>query len=127
MSHRCHAHGCQIAVAPKMLFCAPHWFATRKALQSAIWKEYRPGQETRKDPSSRYLAIQQLCISELAFRPKGNRAVAIECGQRAELFRQRAINEGAGDPFEQLSRRTAPSRNQLELPGLLGAQKAGAR
>ncbi len=115
MSHRCHAHGCRREVPPKFLFCAPHWHQTRKTLQNAIWNEYRQGQEARKDPTHRYLAIQQLCVSELAYRPPGSGAIATEYAERAELFRQRAIAEGSGDPFEQLDRKKPRNEGQLEL------------
>lgn len=118
MTHECHAHGCRVQVPERFLFCSPHWFATRKVLQNAIWREYRPGQEERKNPSNRYLALQRLCVSELAHRPRGNLAIATEYALQAETFRQRAIDEGAGDPFEQLSRRKPKNDQQLGLPGL---------
>lgn len=124
-SHKCHAHGCSREIPPRFLFCAPHWHATRKTLQNAILNEYRMGQEQRKDPSARYLAIQRLCVSELAYRKQGGVApsvgIAHAYGEQAEVFRQKAIREGHGDPFEQLSRRPRVSKSQLELPGL-GAQ-----
>lgn len=115
MSHRCHAHGCGLVVPPRFLFCAPHWHQTRKTLQNAIWNEYRAGQEERKDPTDRYLAIQQLCVSELAWRRPGCSAAATAYADRAEVFRQRAIAAGEGDPFEQLSRRKKRNEGQLEL------------
>lgn len=118
MSHRCHAHGCSRAVPARFLFCAPHWHATRKTLQNAIWNEYRAGQEERKDPSNRYLAIQRLCVSELAHRLPGKGSMAMRMAEEAETFRRRAIEEGAGDPFEQLTRRKSKSERQLDLPGV---------
>jgi hypothetical protein len=105
-------------VPPKFLFCARHWHMTRKALQNAIWNEYRVGQEERKDPSNRYLAIQRLCVSELAYRGSmgaSHRAAAHQYAEQAEVFRQRAIAEGAGDPFEQLERRKKTVDGQLSL------------
>lgn len=126
MTHRCHAHGCTRDVPPRFLFCAPHWHATRKTLQNAIWNEYRVGQEERKDPTSRYLAIQRLCVSELAYRPSGgvppSVGVAHAYGEQAEHFRQKAIAAGEGDPFEQLERRKKRHEGQLEL-GLFAGGK----
>jgi hypothetical protein len=121
MSHKCHAHGCPLGVPPKFLFCAKHWHSTRKALQNAIWNEYRVGQEGDKDASDRYMAIQRLCVSELAHRMAGGSAVALRYAEQAEAYRQKAIAAGAGDPFEQLSRRARKSDCQLELPGLVPA------
>ena len=123
MTHRCHAHGCLRDVPPRFLFCAPHWHATRKTLQNAIWNEYRAGQEDRKDPTSRYLAIQRLCVSELAHRPPGSLAVATEYAEQAEAFRKRAMEEGAGDPFEQLDRRKRKNEGQLELGLFVGGKR----
>ena len=127
MTHRCHAHGCQRDVPPRFLFCAPHWHATRKTLQNAICNEYRSGQEERKDPTSRYLAIQRLCVSELAYRPSGGvpaaAGVAHAYGEQAEHFRQKAIREGAGDPFEQLERRKKRHEGQLELGLFAGGKR----
>lgn len=126
-SHKCHAHGCSREVPPRFLFCAPHWHATRKTLQNAIWNEYRVGQEERKDPSARYLAIQRLCVSELAYRPAGGVPAAVGVahayGEQAEHFRQKAIAQGQGDPFEQLSRRKTKNEGQLELELFAGAKR----
>ena len=112
---------------PRFLFCAPHWHATRKTLQNAIWNEYRVGQEERKDPTSRYLAIQLLCVSELAYRPSGgvppSVGVAHAYGEQAEHFRQKAIAAGQGDPFEQLSRRKPKNQGQLELGLFAGGKR----
>lgn len=123
MSHRCHAHGCRVEVAPRMLFCKPHWFSTRRALQEAIWREYRPGQERDKNASERYLAVQQLCVSELLHKrtcglPSSTASMlAAEYAERAEKHRERAIADGAGDPFESLERRPKKPEPQLSLFG----------
>lgn len=127
MSHRCHAHGCTREVPPRFLFCAPHWHATRKTLQNAIWNEYRPGQEERKDPTSRYQAIQRLCVSELAYRKSGgvpaSVGVAHAYGEQAEHFRQKAISAGEGDPFEQLEWRKKKNDGQLDLGLFVGGKR----
>ena len=123
MSHRCHAHGCRVEVAPRMLFCKPHWFSTRRALQEAIWREYRPGQERDENPSERYLAVQQLCVCELLHHRTSvasiPNALALsgQYRQRAEAHRERAIADGAGDPFESLERRPKKPEPQLSLFG----------
>lgn len=39
-----------------MFGCKPCWNALPKRLRDAIWDTYVPGQETRKDPSTEYLA-----------------------------------------------------------------------
>lgn len=128
MSHKCHAHGCKRDVPEKFLFCSPHWFSVRRVLQNAIWNEYRVGQEERKDASDRYMSIQRLCVSELAFQgDKEMRAIAHRYAEQAEVYRQKAISAGAGDPFEQLSRRARKSDSQLELPGLATGSTPGFR
>lgn len=115
MTHKCHAHGCPLSVPPKFLFCARHWHMTRKALQNAIWNEYRVGQEESKEASDRYMAIQRLCVSELAHRLPSGSSVALRYAEQAEAYRKKAMESGAGDPFEQLSRRKKKSEAQLEL------------
>jgi hypothetical protein len=87
-----------------MFMCRSHWFALRPALQAAIWREYRSGQEIDKKASPRYLAVQQLAIAELAFRPNDEHA-ALEAGRyivRARAFRQAAIEAKQGDPLQGL-------------------------
>ncbi len=101
MSHTCHAHGCKIAIPPKLLFCAPHWRSLEKRVQDAVWAEYRPGQETDKDPSLRYLAVQQYAISCVAFKPY-DEAAALICTEylvRSIFYRRAAIAHGDGDPL----------------------------
>lgn len=57
MSHTCHWPGCKREVPPKMWGCRAHWFTLPADLRAAVWREYRPGQEIRKDPSEAYLAV----------------------------------------------------------------------
>lgn len=106
MAHVCHAHGCERKVPPAMLACRMHWFALRKAVRDAIWREYRRGQEQDKRPSWRYMAVQRLAIAELAFKPHDEEAARIAAGYllEAERFRARAIEAGQGDPLEGLVR-----------------------
>ena len=56
MSHTCHWPGCGTPVPPKMWGCRKHWFRLPKRLRDEIWRTYRPGQETDKQPSDAYLA-----------------------------------------------------------------------
>ena len=84
-----------------MFACRTHWAAVRPALQQAIWREYKNGQEVRKDPSLRYLAVQQRAVGELAFKPHDEEAarIAAEYLWKSEAFRKRAIEAGLGDPL----------------------------
>lgn len=60
MKHTCHWTGCTREVPPAMWGCSQHWFKLPKTLRDQIWKEYRPGQESDKRPSARYLATAAL-------------------------------------------------------------------
>lgn len=53
--HTCHAWSCNKAVPPKMFMCKSHWFQLPKPLREAIWANYVPGQEIRKDPTAEYI------------------------------------------------------------------------
>ncbi len=64
--HTCHALGCEKAVPPKMLMCLRHWRMVPVPLQRAVWREYVPGQEIRKDPTSAYLAVQAEAVNAVA-------------------------------------------------------------
>ena len=109
MSHTCHAHGCTAEAPPKMFMCRAHWARLRKVTQNAIWREYTPGQEHRKDPTVRYLAVQQYAIGEVAFRPNDEDAakVAAEYILKAMQWRQMAIDAGDGDPLEGVAKAKA--------------------
>jgi len=77
MSHHCHAHGCTVEVPPVRFCCPPHWYSLRRVMQDAVWREYRPGQENRKDPTARYMAVQQRATAEIAlYRPKSKNGIA---------------------------------------------------
>lgn len=64
--HTCHAEGCTAAVPPRLLMCARHWRMVPRAMQSALWAVYVPGQEARKDPTREYLAAARRCIDAVA-------------------------------------------------------------
>lgn len=104
MSHLCHAHECTQPVAPAMFMCRAHWFALERRLQKAIWREYRSGQENDKDPSLRYLAVQQYAIGSLVFKPFDEVAAlaAVPYLVKSELCRRAAIAAGEGDPLDWL-------------------------
>lgn len=101
MPHTCHAHGCQTPVPESLVMCRAHWFAVPKRLRDAIWSEYRRGQEFDKSPSSRYMAVQQQAIGEVAFKPDDEAAAAAAAPYllRAQRWRERAIRDGQGDPL----------------------------
>ena len=105
-AHTCHAHGCKIAVAPRFFMCPRHWFALRGALRAAIWREYRSGQEKDKQPSVRYLAVQRRAIAELLFKPNDEKAAALAAPYliESEMWRQKAIDAGDGDPLEGIAK-----------------------
>lgn len=66
MPHRCHAKGCRTNVAPRLLMCLKHWKMVPYRLQRAVWDEYVPGQEVRKDPSRAYLELAKAAIDYVA-------------------------------------------------------------
>lgn len=68
MSHGCHAIGCEKAVPPKMLFCLKHWRMVDADIQRLVWATYVPGQESRKDPTVRYLIVQSMAVAWVAGR-----------------------------------------------------------
>lgn len=100
-AHVCHAHDCGKPVPPKMFACRSHWYALRKPLRDAIWREYRPGQENDKKVTARYMAVQKLAVAELAFRANDERAAWTAAHYLAEAirYRQTAISSGFGDPL----------------------------
>lgn len=102
MPHICHAHGCDVAVPPKMFMCKRHWYSLRKPLRDAIWAEYKPGQERTKTPTLRYLAVQQRAIGEVAFRPHDEVAAANAAPYilRADALRRECVAAGVGDPLD---------------------------
>lgn len=66
--HLCHAKKCKQAVPPAMLMCPRHWRMVPKALQTAVWKHYRPGQEITKTPTKKYLKAADAAIEAVAER-----------------------------------------------------------
>lgn len=84
--------------------CKPHWAALPKPIRDAVWREYRLGQERDKRPSSRYLAVQRLAVAHTAFLLEDEEAALVAATYLilAEGFASRAIEEGAGDPLEDL-------------------------
>lgn len=88
---------------PARLFCCPpHWRKLSEPMKAAIWREYREGQERRKDPTARYLCVQQRAIAELAFKPNDEQAAQLAAHYmvNSEKWRQAAISAGAGDPLQ---------------------------
>jgi len=66
MTHTCHAIACETPCPPKMFMCFRHWKRLPKEHQSAVWHEYRPGQEQRGDPSLSYLIVSMRARIALA-------------------------------------------------------------
>lgn len=101
MSHTCHAHGCVAEIPPKYFMCYGHWQALEPRLQAAVWREYRKGQEIDKDPSLRYLAVQQHAIGAVVFKPNDEPAALLAAPYlvRSLLYRRAAIRAGDGDPL----------------------------
>lgn len=116
MKHKCHAHACEADVPPRMLMCAKHWFSLRKPLRDAVWREYQNGQEISKTPTARYMAVQQLAVAEVAFRPNDETAAATAAPYllNAERWRKRAIAQGQGDPLEGLIKELAPKQRSFD-------------
>lgn len=101
MNHSCHAHGCLKLVPARLFVCPSHWRKLSAPLRRAIWTEYREGQEVKKNPTARYLCVQQRAIAELAFKPNDEQAAQIAAHYlgESEKWRQAAIETGAGDPL----------------------------
>lgn len=64
--HTCHARNCTTPVPAKLLMCLKHWRMVPLALQRAVWRYYRPGQEVDKKPSRDYLAAARAAIDAVA-------------------------------------------------------------
>jgi hypothetical protein len=75
LKHLCHAEGCDQPVPPRMLMCRRHWFMVPKKMQDAVWDEYIPGQEVRKDPTPDYLDAAHAAIEAVA-KKEGRRPPA---------------------------------------------------
>lgn len=101
MRHTCHAEGCKKVVPPSMFMCRGHWFSLSKQMRDAVWREYRPGQENDKNPSNRYMAVQRRALAEVIFKPNDEAAslAAAPFVIESQLWRQRAIDAGEGDPM----------------------------
>jgi hypothetical protein len=85
-----------------MFMCKRHWYALRKPMRDAVWREYVPGQERSKTPTLRYLCVQQHAIGEVAFRPHDEQAAAVSAPYllTALATRLQCLAEGLGDPLE---------------------------
>lgn len=58
--HKCHWPGCEQYVSPELWGCLEHWGRLPAQLRDAILREYRPGQEVRKEPSLRYIVLARI-------------------------------------------------------------------
>jgi hypothetical protein len=68
--HVCHAHGCRVEVAPISFMCPAHWHMLPVAVRAEVCAVYVLGQEVRKDPSDRYLAVTFAAIRWLRAEEK---------------------------------------------------------
>lgn len=59
-----------------MFMCRKHWYMLPKPMRDAIWHEYVPGQETRKDPTNEYLNVATRAVRWLAAKEGVVEAVA---------------------------------------------------
>jgi hypothetical protein len=50
--HRCHAPGCVQPTERRMLMCPACWALVSPEHRTAVWAEYRPGQEMGRTPVS---------------------------------------------------------------------------
>ncbi len=85
------AKGCNRAIAAKFLMCGRHWVMVPPELQTAVYREYRPGQEIDKKPTHDYLVAMWRAIF----------AVAQKEGKPLSIFeedRQRAITHFGIEP-----------------------------
>lgn len=83
-AHLCHAEGCRVPVAPKLLACSRHWRMVPQWLQRALHAVYVPGQESRKDPTWEYVAVQLRCriaIAEAEHKPDAVQRLRGELGR----------------------------------------------
>ncbi len=96
LKHRCHAHGCDKGIPPKLLFCRRHWGMLCAALQREIWRTYVPGQEDRKDPSAEYLVAHHRSVAFVA-RREGHVAASVEHEALAITHQRRIVVETIED------------------------------
>jgi len=66
--------------------------------------EYRPQQEIDKNPSARYMAVQQWAVALTAYEKDNEQAVLATAQYiaNAERWARRAMELGWGDPLEKL-------------------------
>ena len=128
MPHHCHAHGCMQIIPAAKFVCPMHWRRLPGPFKAAILREYKAGQEVTKTPSMRYMAVQRSAVATLAFKPNDEKAARAAAPYllEAQLWRQRAIDAGDGDPLAGLN----PPRERIdeaETIRIIGSIRAEAR
>lgn len=93
MTHHCHAVCCSRRVDPKLFVCGRHWRKLHPLLRHAIWQEYEPGQEQRKDPTPDYMAVQQCAVAYLA-KADGLLGDVAVAGVNAMVFEMKCREQG---------------------------------
>lgn len=83
MSHTCHARGCEVEVPRKLFMCKKHWFKLPKAMQDAVWREYKPGQENgQASVTEEYCRVTDEAIRHLhELEAKAQAKAAADAGQ----------------------------------------------
>lgn len=69
--HNCHWPGCTANVPPAKWGCAKHWFMLPRALRTAIWQTFKPGQEKTFTPSREYVVVARRVQEWIAENHKG--------------------------------------------------------
>lgn len=65
-AHRCHATGCTRQVKPELLMCFPHWNRVPRAIQRAVWANYRHGQCDDMSPTEKWHDAADAAIGAVA-------------------------------------------------------------
>lgn len=92
MKHTCHWDGCEKQCPPAMWGCSQHWFTLPKFLRDQVWKEYRPGQEITKTPSTGYLIVAKMVQVWISFYKKGQKLTEKEMTSEEFLKKHLAGN-----------------------------------
>jgi hypothetical protein len=64
--HICHATGCFEPVQPQYLMCLRHWRQVPPEIRSRLWRHFRPGQDTDKNPSRAYTRAARDAIESVS-------------------------------------------------------------
>lgn len=82
MIHNCHNPNCRGPLPAHLVAHRSAWFALPRNLRAAIWREYRPGQENDKNPTTDYREALGACVRY--WREKGTRCREIDVKKVSE-------------------------------------------